>query len=106
MQTRHAVLYGEPMHECLAVYSTNVPHQYSHLPACLVLTVPCCAGVILESEELHRKAYNAAFEHFDVQCGKWTADLACRMQQHAEVKMWLPMQLVPQEFKTVRNNSM
>eukprot|EP00877_Chromochloris_zofingiensis_P014094 jgi/Chrzof1/8939/Cz03g30010.t1 len=28
-----------------------------------------CDGVILESEELHRKAYNAAFEHFDVQCG-------------------------------------
>ena len=26
-------------------------------------------GVILLSEELHRVAYNAAFEHFDVRCG-------------------------------------
>lgn len=25
-----------------------------------------CDGVILESEELHRIAYNAAFEHFDM----------------------------------------
>jgi hypothetical protein len=39
---------------------------------------PCCAalealvfdcdGVILESEDLHRQAYNAAFEHFNVRC--------------------------------------
>lgn len=28
------------------------------------------AGVILESEELHRLAYNAAFAHFDVVVGK------------------------------------
>jgi HAD superfamily hydrolase (TIGR01509 family) len=27
-----------------------------------------CDGVILESEDLHRQAYNAAFEHFDVRC--------------------------------------
>jgi hypothetical protein len=28
-----------------------------------------CDGVILESEELHRVAYNAAFEHFKLQIG-------------------------------------
>lgn len=27
-----------------------------------------CDGVILESEDLHRRAYNAVFEHFHVQC--------------------------------------
>eukprot|EP00897_Mesotaenium_endlicherianum_P000567 jgi/Mesen1/10510/ME000083S10017 len=27
-----------------------------------------CDGVILESEDLHRRAYNATFEHFNVQC--------------------------------------
>ena len=27
-----------------------------------------CAGVILLSEDLHRVAYNAAFEHFQVRC--------------------------------------
>ena len=32
---------------------------------CLVFD---CDGVILESEDLHRRAYNAAFEHFDVRC--------------------------------------
>ena len=30
-----------------------------------------CDGVILESEDLHRRAYNAAFKHFGVmQAGK------------------------------------
>ena len=37
-----------------------------------------CDGVILESEELHRIAYNAAFKHFDVRCNgelvEWTED--------------------------------
>lgn len=28
-----------------------------------------CDGVILESEDLHRRAYNATFQHFNVQCG-------------------------------------
>lgn len=27
-----------------------------------------CAGVILLSEDLHRVAYNAAYEHFQVRC--------------------------------------
>lgn len=27
-----------------------------------------CDGVILESEDLHRRAYNAAFEHFSIEC--------------------------------------
>lgn len=27
-----------------------------------------CDGVILESEDLHRRAYNAAFENFEVAC--------------------------------------
>lgn len=27
-----------------------------------------CDGVIVESEDIHRRAYNAAFEHFDVRC--------------------------------------
>lgn len=27
-----------------------------------------CDGVILESEDLHRRAYNAAFEKFNVRC--------------------------------------
>lgn len=37
-----------------------------------------CDGVILESEDLHRRAYNAAFEQFDVKCKggavEWTED--------------------------------
>ncbi|GIL50217.1 hypothetical protein Vafri_6325 [Volvox africanus] len=28
-----------------------------------------CDGVILESEDLHRRAYNATFKHFNVKCG-------------------------------------
>ncbi|GFR50251.1 hypothetical protein Agub_g12437 [Astrephomene gubernaculifera] len=28
-----------------------------------------CDGVILESEDLHRRAYNATFRHFEVKCG-------------------------------------
>ncbi|GIL87060.1 hypothetical protein Vretimale_14226 [Volvox reticuliferus] len=28
-----------------------------------------CDGVILESEDLHRRAYNATFKHFKVKCG-------------------------------------
>ncbi len=27
-----------------------------------------CDGVIVESEDIHRMAYNATFEHFDVRC--------------------------------------
>ena len=27
-----------------------------------------CDGVIVESEDIHRRAYNATFEHFDVRC--------------------------------------
>jgi hypothetical protein len=28
----------------------------------------CNSGVIVESEDIHRMAYNATFEHFDVRC--------------------------------------
>lgn len=28
-----------------------------------------CAGVIVESEDLHRDAYNAAFAHHEITCG-------------------------------------
>lgn len=31
-------------------------------------TLLLIAGVILESEDLHRQAYNAAFQHFDICC--------------------------------------
>lgn len=34
--------------------------------ACIVWTF---AGVMYESDDVHRKAYNAAFEHYKVQCG-------------------------------------
>lgn len=33
------------------------------------------AGVILESEDLHRRAYNAAFEHFEVRVPAGTGDV-------------------------------
>jgi len=33
-----------------------------------------CDGVILESEELHRVAYNAAFAHFDVKIDGQTVE--------------------------------
>ncbi len=36
--------------------------------AVLLTAGPWHAGVILLSEDLHRVAYNAAFEHFDVRC--------------------------------------
>ncbi len=32
-----------------------------------------CDGVILESEDLHRRAYNATFRHFKVKCGETAA---------------------------------
>lgn len=32
------------------------------------LCPPAGAGVIVESEEIHRLAYNATFSHFDVRC--------------------------------------
>ena len=44
------------------------------------------AGVILESEELHRLAYNAAFKHFDVRCNgvgeidQWSVDFYDMLQ--------------------------
>jgi hypothetical protein len=34
-----------------------------------------CDGVILESENLHRQAYNDAFAHFRVRCSPDSADL-------------------------------
>jgi len=34
-----------------------------------------CDGVILESEDLHRRAYNAAFEHFEVRVPAGTGDV-------------------------------
>ncbi|BBN12753.1 hypothetical protein MPTK1_5g22600 [Marchantia polymorpha subsp. ruderalis] len=33
-----------------------------------------CDGVILESEDLHRRAYNLTFEHFNVKCGSKLVD--------------------------------
>jgi beta-phosphoglucomutase-like phosphatase (HAD superfamily) len=33
-----------------------------------------CDGVILESEDLHRRAYNAAFEHFSIACSNNPVD--------------------------------
>ena len=39
-----------------------------------------CDGVILESEDLHRRAYNAAFEEFRVRCN----------QQSEEPLVWTP----------------
>lgn len=44
------------------------------------------AGVILESEELHRLAYNAAFKHFDIRCNgvgeidQWSVDFYDMLQ--------------------------
>jgi hypothetical protein len=44
------------------------------------------AGVILESEELHRRAYNAAFQHFDIRCNgvgevdQWSVDFYDMLQ--------------------------
>ncbi len=35
-----------------------------------------CDGVIVETEELHRLAYNAAFQRYDVQCGELLTKLA------------------------------
>ncbi|KAK9820964.1 hypothetical protein WJX81_000960 [Elliptochloris bilobata] len=57
-----------------------VPRQHAAAPAQRARAVACqaaemkallfdCDGVILLSEDLHRVAYNAAFEHFDVRCG-------------------------------------
>ena len=47
------------------------------------------SGVILESEELHRRAYNAAFQHFDIRCNglgevdQWSVDFYDMLQvQH------------------------
>lgn len=33
-----------------------------------------CDGVILESEHLHRQAYNDAFAHFDVKCPPFSSE--------------------------------
>jgi hypothetical protein len=45
-----------------------------------------CDGVILESEDLHRRAYNAAFHHFNVCCPQspeplvWTSEFYDELQ--------------------------
>jgi hypothetical protein len=46
---------------------------FSHKPCCSLLSPAArfallfdCDGVILETEELHRLAYNAAFREFDL----------------------------------------
>ena len=43
-----------------------------------------CDGVILESEDLHRRAYNASFEHFDVKCNNtlvnWDVEFYDKLQ--------------------------
>ena len=50
-----------------------------------------CDGVIIESEELHRLAYNAAFENFDVKvCKRTLASWSTRVR-HA--KVWMGRQL-------------
>jgi hypothetical protein len=49
----------------LLVWQTMCLHVHPH------------AGVILESEDLHRRAYNATFDHFNVQCGE-CLPTACR----------------------------
>ncbi|XXG61192.1 hypothetical protein AAC387_Pa04g2907 [Persea americana] len=47
-----------------SISSSSSPASTSHLEALIF----DCDGVILESENLHRTAYNDAFAHFDVRC--------------------------------------
>lgn len=44
--------------------------SHGYLVTCRAGLWSVAAGVILESEDLHRRAYNATFDHFNVQCGE------------------------------------
>lgn len=52
-----------------SLYSKSRVSPVSALPSrSLEALIFDCDGVILESENLHRQAYNDAFSHFDVRC--------------------------------------
>lgn len=48
--------------------SSRKPFSISASSAALQALIFDCDGVILESEHLHRQAYNDAFAHFNVRC--------------------------------------
>lgn len=52
--------------------TTHKPFSLS-VSASLQALIFDCDGVILESEHLHRQAYNDAFAHFDVRCPNSTS---------------------------------
>ncbi|KAH9305170.1 hypothetical protein KI387_009574, partial [Taxus chinensis] len=51
-----------------AVPSSSVSSDSNESSRALEALIFDCDGVILESEHLHRKAYNATFAHFNVRC--------------------------------------
>uniref|UniRef100_A0A0C9QNV5 TSA: Wollemia nobilis Ref_Wollemi_Transcript_15522_1674 transcribed RNA sequence n=1 Tax=Wollemia nobilis TaxID=56998 RepID=A0A0C9QNV5_9CONI len=70
-------------HIFYAVPSSSLSKEESRALEALVFD---CDGVILESEHLHRKAYNSTFAHFNVCCPslsipvKWDADFYDQLQ--------------------------
>eukprot|EP00262_Sarcandra_glabra_P019245 TRINITY_DN7187_c0_g2_i1.p1 TRINITY_DN7187_c0_g2~~TRINITY_DN7187_c0_g2_i1.p1 ORF type:complete len:343 (-),score=46.79 TRINITY_DN7187_c0_g2_i1:161-1150(-) len=55
--------------------STSSSSSWSSSPSsALQALIFDCDGVILESEHLHRTAYNDAFVHFDVRCPSWSSE--------------------------------
>ena len=73
--------------------SSTHPRSRRSLPFCcrassLKALVFDCDGVILESEDLHRRAYNAAFSHFQIVCPglgsdqplEWTSEFYDKFQ--------------------------
>jgi hypothetical protein len=48
---------------CAVLVSPCRRSMFEHTVVCLAI-----AGVIVESEDLHRRAYNAAFQQFDIRC--------------------------------------
>ena len=51
-----------------AAAGTLVPRPQHIIILPELISSALCAGVIVETEELHRKAYNASFKHFYVRC--------------------------------------
>ncbi len=55
-------------------------------PGLLMCHVMYDAGVIVESEDIHRMAYNATFEHFDVRCPGGSSPVVWTVEYYDELQ--------------------
>lgn len=90
----------------LSISSTRRPVSLSvSASSSLQALIFDCDGVILESEHLHRQAYNEAFAHFNVRCSSqplnWAPDFYDQLQNQiggGKPKMRWSLSLFPSSF--------